>query len=176
MTVEATPVLAAKQVASLLGANLTAIEAELSALPEALLAWHPAEGEWCVKETLGHIVEAERRGFAGRIRQILEQDEPALPGWDQQAVARERQDCARPGPDVLAEFRSLRGESIRLVEGLSDAQLGRGGTHERVGYLRVNDLLHEWVHHDRNHTRQILANVQSAVWPHMGNAQRFVGE
>jgi hypothetical protein len=39
----------------------------------------------------------------------------------------------------------------------------------------VADLLHEWVHHDRNHLKQLLANVQAFVWPHMGNAQRFSG-
>jgi hypothetical protein len=33
--------------------------------------------------------------------------------------------------------------------------------------------MHEWVHHDANHDRQILANIQAAVWPHMGNAQLF---
>jgi hypothetical protein len=42
-----------------------------------------------------------------------------------------------------------------------------------VGHLRIGDLLHEWVHHDRNHHKQMLANVQAFVWPHMGNAQRF---
>jgi len=26
---------------------------------------------------------------------------------------------------------------------------------------------------DRNHLRQILANVQAFAWPHMGNARRF---
>ena len=29
--------------------------------------------------------------------------------------------------------------------------------------VRVGDLLHEWVHHDRNHLRQILANVQDEL-------------
>jgi hypothetical protein len=37
----------------------------------------------------------------------------------------------------------------------------------------VADLLQEWVHHDRNHVKQILANVQAFVWPHLGNAQKF---
>jgi hypothetical protein len=45
--------------------------------------------------------------------------------------------------------------------------------HPDVGRLRVTDVMHEWVHHDANHDRQILANVQAAVWPHMGNARRF---
>lgn len=39
--------------------------------------------------------------------------------------------------------------------------------------LQAAELLHEWVHHDANHLRQILANVQAFTWPQMGNAQRF---
>ena len=61
---------------------------------------------------------------------------------------------------------------MKLTAGLSAADLARGGRH-RVGFLTVRDLLHEWVHHDRNHMRQMLANVQAYAWPHMGNAQRF---
>jgi hypothetical protein len=37
----------------------------------------------------------------------------------------------------------------------------------------VRDLLQEWVHHDRNHHRQVLANVQAYAWPAMGNTQKF---
>jgi hypothetical protein len=29
------------------------------------------------------------------------------------------------------------------------------------GFLRVQDLLSEWIHHDRNHVRQMFAYVQS---------------
>jgi len=59
------------------------------------------------------------------------------------------------------------------VAGLDARVFERGGRHPKVGDLRVRDVLHEWVHHDRNHIRQILANVQAYVWPQMGNAQRF---
>jgi len=37
----------------------------------------------------------------------------------------------------------------------------------------VEDLLSEWIQVVPVMVRQILANVQSYVWPHMGNAQRF---
>ncbi len=161
------------QVAELLRAALTAIRSEVSVLPETALAWHPAAGEWCVKEVLGHLIEAERRGFAGRIRIILSEENPSLENWDQDAVARARRDCERDGRELLDEFSALRLDGAALVAGLEDAALRRGGHHPKVGFLRVVDLLHEWVHHDRNHLRQILANVQGAVWPHMGNARRF---
>lgn len=150
-----------------------ALTGELSALPEAVLRWHPAPGQWCAKEVLGHLIEAERRGFAGRIREILAGEAPLLTPWDQDAVARERRDCERDIADLCTDFIELRGGSMKLVRELREADLGRLGRHPVVGDLRVSDLLHEWVHHDREHLRQILANVQAAVWPHMGHARRF---
>jgi hypothetical protein len=150
-----------------------AIVGELQQLPDEILAWHPAPGEWCVKECLGHIVEADRRGFDGGIRTILDRPDQTFVGWDQEAVARERNDCQRPGAELLSEFTGLRADAEALVESLTAADLARGGTHARVGYLQIRDLLHEWVHHDRNHFRQMLANVQAYVWPAMANAQRF---
>jgi hypothetical protein len=74
------------------------------------------------------------------------------------------------------EWMGQRTRAIAMVRGLRADQLDRACLHGKVGELRVRDLLHEWVHHDRNHTKQILANVQGRVWPHMGNAQKFTGE
>jgi len=172
MTQDAGP-LAPREVAKLLESAAAAIHAELEALPDDVLAWHPAPGEWCAKEVLGHIIESERRGFAGRIRLILAGNEPSLDNWNQGEVARARRDCERPGSALVAEFDALRRDSVALVAGLQPGDLARGGLHPKVGHLRVGDLLHEWVHHDRNHLRQLLANVQAAAWPHMGNARRF---
>ena len=165
--------LAPREAARLLESAAAAIRAELAALPDDVLGWHPAPGEWCAKEVLGHIIESERRGFAGRIRFILANDEPRLENWNQVEVAQARRDCDRTGPALLAEFDALRRDSVALVAGLQVGDLARGGLHPKVGHLRVGDLIHEWVHHDRNHLRQLLANVQAAAWPHMGNARRF---
>src|SRR5262245_20333267 len=171
---ETTAPLDPTRAAALLRASVATIRAELQGLSPALLAWHPAPGEWCAKEVLGHLVEAEQRGFAGRIRQILATAEPPrFTGWEPAEVARSRRDCARELDGLLREFDALRDASVSLVRSLQVADLGRGGEHPSVGHLRIGDLLHEWVHHDRNHIAQILANVQAFVWPHMGNAQRF---
>ena len=164
------------EVAALLEAAMATLRAELGALPERVTAWHPAAGEWCAKEVVGHLVETERRGFAGRIRIILGADRPALQSWDQNAVARARRDCARPMAALLDELAGLRHDSVTLVSGLREPDLDRGGQHPKVGFLRVRDLLQEWVYHDRNHIRQALANVQAYVWPAMGSAQKFSGE
>jgi DinB family protein len=172
MTTDVKP-LAPGEIATLLAASVVTVDVEMAALGEDGARWRPAPGEWCANEVVGHLIEAEGRGFAGRIRAMLAEDRPKLEGWDQPAVAAARHDCDKVGARLAAEFRSLRTESLELVGGLQPADLERVGIHPAVGELRVADLLGEWVHHDRNHIRQLLANTQARVWPQMGNAQRF---
>jgi hypothetical protein len=124
---------------------------------------------------VGHLVEAEKRGFAGRIREILAGKEKTS-SWDQAEVAKTRNDCDRMGQSLWMEFMGVRNGSIKLVRSLKPADLAKGIEHPLVGRLRVRDLLHEWVSHDRNHTRQLLQIGQERVWPHMANSQKFKGE
>jgi len=170
---EPTPQLGPREVANALRTTLLAIRVECTGLPPALLRWHPGPDEWCVLEVIGHLIEAEDRGFAGRVRTLLAESDPEFRTWDQDAVARSRRDCDRDSAGLLAEWTRLRETSATLVDGLRHGDLARAGRHPSVGRLSVSDLLAEWVHHDRNHHRQILANVQAYVWPHMGNARRF---
>ncbi len=161
------------QVAGLLQAARDHIVTELTALGDELARWRPAPGEWSANECLGHVIEADRRGFAGRIRRILAADGVAEQGWDQIAVAAARRDHERTVVEVLAEFEAGRTEAIALVGSLTSAELERFAVHDRVGRVTVANLLHEWVFHDRNHIRQLLANAQARAWPAMGNARRF---
>jgi hypothetical protein len=98
---------------------------------------------------------------------------PDLEAWDPPAVAAARRDDERDGRELAAEFAGLRASSVELVRTLTDADLDRAGRHPEVGELRVGELLGEWVHHDRNHVRQLLAVTQARVWEQMGNARQF---
>ena len=162
------------QVAEYLAATSELIDGELEALGNDS-AWHFDPKEWCANQVVGHLVEAEKRGFAGRIREILEGKEKTS-AWDQAEVAKQRNDCARMGQSLWMEFMGVRSDSINLVRSLKPADLGKGIEHPMAGRLLVRDLLHEWIHHDRNHTRQLLQIAQERVWPHMGNSQKFKGE
>jgi hypothetical protein len=82
----------------------------------------------------------------------------------------------RVSDSLWMEFMGLRSDSLRLVRSLEPADLDRAGTHPKVGELAVRGLLHEWISHDRNHTKQILSIAQERVWPHLGNSQLFKGE
>jgi DinB superfamily len=167
-------------VADLLAATVETVASELQALGP-VAGWRPAPGEWSANECIGHLIEADQRGFAGRIRVILAAaetgrdaaDPPPLATWDPPVVSASRRDHERPVAELIESFRSLRADGVALVRSLRPEDVGRTGFHPEVGVLRVDELLGEWVHHDRNHVRQMLAVTQARVWEQMGNAQRF---
>ena len=156
------------------------VVAELAALG-AEGGWRPAPGEWSANECVGHLIEAERRGFAGRIRHDPRRARPSpgippdLEAWDPPAVAeRAAATTCATAAELAAEFAALRARRRRAGPRPRSADdLRAAGIHPEVGPLRVDELLGEWVHHDRNHVRQMLAVTQARVWGQMGNARRF---
>jgi hypothetical protein len=161
------------QVAGYLRAAREHIVSELTAMGDETARWRPAVGEWSANECLGHIIEADRRGFGGRIGRILAENGIAESGWDQIEVAAARRDRERSVSDLIREFAVGREQGIHVVESLEVDDLDKFAIHAAVGRVTVRNLLHEWVFHDRNHIRQLLANAQSRAWPAMGNARRF---
>jgi DinB superfamily len=157
----------------LLRASAAAIAAEVRALPPELARQRPKADEWCALEVVGHVIEAERRGFAGRIRLLVSEDEPVLQTWDQPAVAAARRDCEREPEALVRELVELREGGARMLEQLEPQDLERAGQHPTVGRLTVGEVMHEWVHHDRAHLKQVVELSQAFAWPQMGNAQLF---
>ena len=145
----------------------------LAALPADVTRFRPAPGEWCINEVIGHLIEGEQRGFAGRIRLILAEEHHRCRTWDPDQVARQRGDLEKQSDELLQEFTNLRKESMALVLALQPAQLTKRGTHPKIGTLTVSDLLYEWAYHDLNHLKQIESNVMAMLWPQMSNAQQF---
>jgi len=127
-------VLTPVEVAAALEAAMATLRAELGALPERVLGWHPAADEWCAKEVVGHLIEAERRGFAGRIRIILAGNEPALETWDQVEVARARRDCERAYEDAHTAADTAAVDQRRPILGQSADTL-TCGSFRRAGQL-----------------------------------------
>jgi hypothetical protein len=172
----AAPGLSVEQVAALLESATQTIVNELRAMGDELAGWRPAPGEWCANEVVGHIIEADRRGFTARIGRILAAApgvEPAEAGWDQPSVAAARGDCDKPAETLVTELLASRREALTLVRSLRAADLARAAVHQNVGRVTVGELLREWCFHDRNHVRQLLTVVQARAWPVMGNTRRF---
>jgi hypothetical protein len=161
------------QITALLRATPELLRTLLTATPVAATTWDPAPGEWSINAVIGHLIEAERRGFAGRIQHILTEAHHRCQSWEPAEVAQSRRDHAKPVQTLLAEFTQLRTASLAMVATLEPTHLTRWGEHPQVGQLTVNDLLHEWVYHDLNHLKQIESNLLALLWPDLHNAQRF---
>lgn len=160
------------QLAALLDASWNAIVAEMAALgPHA--AERLIDGAWCANEVVGHLIEAERRGFGGRIRAMIAEERPKLQTWVPAAVAVARHDDERDPGDLIVELGRLRDENVALVRSLGPGALARVGLHPQVGEVTVSEIAHEWVHHDREHLGHLLALTRRLVWPAMGNARLF---
>ena len=149
-------------------ASAATVVAELLALGDDG-GWRPEPGEWSANECVGHLIEAERRGFAGRIRTILaataRTGRSQLEAWDPPAVAEARRDHLRSGAGAGRRVRRrFAPTACASSAGSRPADMARVGIHPEVGPLRVDELLGEWVHHDRNHVRQMLAVTQARVW------------
>ncbi len=96
------------------------------------LRTRPAGGEWSVLELLGHLTDAELM-IGSRCRSILGQDQPPLPGYDQDTwVERQRHNDADPA-NLLALLAALRAANLRLWRGASDEERARLGIHAERG-------------------------------------------
>lgn len=168
-----TDTLTIEQFVTLLRVTPAILQRELAALPSEITRFRPAPGEWSINEVIGHMIEAEQRGFAGRIQRILAEEQHICQTWDPNQVAEARGDTNKTAVALWQTFAALREQSIALVLALQPEQLTQSGQHPAVGELSISALLYEWVYHDRNHFKQIESNIQAWFWPQLGNAQRF---
>lgn len=84
-------------------------------------------GKWSIKETLGHINDAERI-FACRLLRIGRGDQTPLPGFEQNDYIQPGNFSARKLSSLLEEFAAIRRASITLIRSLDDASFFRRGT------------------------------------------------
>jgi hypothetical protein len=127
------------------------------------LRTRPAPGEFSVAEVVGHMVDAEIVS-ATRYRWILAEDQPALPGYEQDDWVRVS-DYAGADPGQLVEaFSALRKLNLALWQRTPASDRGRIGAHSERGpesYELTFRLLagHDLIHLDQG--REALATAEA---------------
>jgi len=146
------------------------LEVQLVRIPQVFagrsdneLGHHAAPDEWCAKQILGHLIEAEGEVFTMLIPGMIGRD--ASDGW-QNLPSMVREECGADAGALVAQWRALRERGIRLARSLTEDDLLRtselnwhGGATETVG-----DLFRHWPFHTDAHESQAL-EVLRAV-PH----------
>jgi hypothetical protein len=130
------------------------IEALVRGLDEEALCRRPAPDQWSIKEVCAHLRDSlEIDGE--RIRRMLEEDEPLISAYDQEALAREGDYQNASMPLVLTALRAFSGGNAYVLEGLSEEQWQRGGRHEERGPINVSGYAEDQAGHVRAHLAQL---------------------
>lgn len=114
---------------------------------EALSRYAP--GKWSPKELLGHLIDAERI-LAYRLLRIARGDSTPLEGFDQDAYILSANFDARDWEDLVAEFLTVRGASISLVESLNPEAYAQRGVANGFS-LTASTLAHLFHGHAAHH-------------------------
>ncbi|MEP7082335.1 MAG: DinB family protein [Chloroflexota bacterium] len=130
-------------------------------LDEAAWRRQPAEGEWAVVEVVAHLADSDERA-AARVRRMLAEDDPTLPGYDQGALARERRYIEMDPTEALERFERVRSEHVALLEGLDDAGWRRTGVHGEQGPMDVELYEMHGAAEDVDHMAQIARLIPTA--------------
>jgi hypothetical protein len=113
----------------------------------------PAPGEWTAREVAHHLADSETTS-AIRLRRLLAEDNPELPGYDENEFAR-RLHYDRPIASSLEVLRAVRANTAELLDLLTEADWAREGTHVESGRYTVETWLETYAAHAHDHADQI---------------------
>jgi hypothetical protein len=132
----------------LLRSQVDALRALSATITESTGLHRYAEGKWSVKETLGHLSDAERMVSFWLFR-ISRGDATPLPGYDERMYVTAGRNDDRTLPGLIEEFEGVREASLRLAESMSAEAWGRWGVFgttpiaaRAVGYVLPGHVEH----------------------------------
>jgi hypothetical protein len=111
-------------------------------------------GEWTAVEMIGHVADSAEI-FAERVRRCIEEDRPALPSFDQDALAAERRNAER---DPLELSRRVSAAHSEIVQRLTDERArSRPGIHSEHGELDAGHFGAYQARHGHEHATELAA-------------------
>jgi DinB superfamily len=134
------------------GPELVAVATTGAAGPE--LDFQPGEGKWSVRQIVCHLADYEMIA-AIRFRQMLAEDNPALPGANQDAWATRLDYGKRKVSQALETFRRVRIDNYELMKDLPEESFNRTGIHNKRGVIQLREMLRIMAEHPEIHVGQI---------------------
>src|SRR5438105_10940637 len=134
-----------------------ALEQAIAACSEAELD-RSAEG-WTPREIIHHTADSEMTS-AIRLRKLIAEERPLIPGYDEAEFARRLHYSERPLEGSLAAVRGARESSLSLLEQLTEEEWAREGTHAESGPYSVETWLEIYAAHCHDHADQIRRSVR----------------
>ncbi len=148
-----------------LAAGLVTLEGLLQGRPDDALAIPPRPGEWSVRETLQHLVAAERL-LATRIPRLLEETDPelsAVAAWVLPPSDEATTPTELPASVLLAQIREMRNGTLERLRGLEPRDWARTGRHPEWGTVTVTSQAAYFTRHLWSHLAQVRAAAEGRV-------------
>lgn len=129
-------------------------EAVCAGLSDEQMRRRPGADEWSLIELVCHLRDwASEEGV--RIRRLVEEDNPTLVPYDEQAWAAERRYREEDVRRGLTAMRAYCTGLAYQLEGLPDEQWERPGFHPEMGRVTVRSRAEAQVAHARDHLAQM---------------------
>ena len=119
----------------------------------------PAEGPedaWSANQVLGHLCDASRY-WGARMFRVAREDEPLLPGIDQDALMLAFAHKYRSLDELLATYRLVSAGNVALLRDLPAEAWERAGTHEERGRMTLREIVEVETNHELLHLGQLRA-------------------
>jgi hypothetical protein len=124
------------------------------ATPEAIIS-RAASGEWSVHENLAHLAR-HHAVFLERLHRILAEDAPELGRYRAEEDSNWGEWSRLSTEEVLSRLKTLRLEIVRVVKGLSEAEVSRVGIHPLFGKMGVAGWVEFFLLHEAHHLYKIM--------------------
>ena len=160
---------------SVLARTPATLRALLERLPPEWTRSNEGGETWSPFDVLGHLIHGERTDWIPRARIILEAGE-SRPFTPFDRFAQLRENAGKSVEELLDDFEALRGESLRVLDGLrlSESDLARTGQHPELGRVTLRELLATWVAHDLDHIEQVARTMARQYMEAVGPWQAYL--
>lgn len=136
-----------------LDAQVIAIQALISEIPEDKEDFVYAEGKWTIKEVLGHIIDTERiLGY--RAMRFARKDHTPLPGFDENQYVANAHFNKQTLYNLAHEFAIVREANLALWKHFSEEELDQVGNANGVN-VSVRAILYMIAGHATHHLNVI---------------------
>ena len=138
------------------------VEAEINGVGEAVLRYRPSEGEWSIKEIVGHLRDSAEV-WHKRVYMTATQTDPRFPAFDGEASVRDHAYVEADLRHMIDEMREWR---LKTVEVLMHAvDWTRLGQHRDMGRRSLKQFAEYMIEHEAGHVASIraLKDAQSAA-------------
>jgi hypothetical protein len=110
--------------------------------------------EWTVLEVIGHVTDAAEI-FADRVQRCVDEENPRVSSYDQNAIARERRNNERDPMELSRRLAAAHSRIVQLLQRPGAA--ARPGVHSDWGQVDAGHFAAYQADHSHGHTSDLAA-------------------